>query len=93
MLKNWQPVVAYPLEVYLGSEAKFNPHIFNVVVFLGLGLPWLIYSAKEGGEAVTSAALQGDIVQPIIILFIYIGLLLAAMVITKWFFAYSAIAF
>ena len=57
-------------------------NVFNI--FLGLGLPWLIYSAKEGGEAVTSAALQGDIVQPIIILFIYIGLLLAAMVITKW---------
>ena len=47
-------------------------NVFNI--FLGLGLPWLLYSAIEG-KPYTSSALRGDVVWPVIILFVYILLL------------------
>ena len=46
----------------------------NLNLMIGLGLPWLLYSAIEG-KPYTSSALRGDVVWPVIILFVYILLL------------------
>lgn len=56
-------------------------NVFNI--FLGLGLPWLIYTGVNK-RPYTSEALQGDIVWPVSILFLYILLLLLVMIGAGW---------
>ena len=58
-------------------------NVFNI--FLGLGLPWLIYTAVWW-TPYTSMQMQDPLalLEPIIILFVYIFLLLGVMLFSGW---------
>ncbi len=56
-------------------------NVFNI--FLGFGVPWLIYAAVEE-KPYSSPGLRGDIIFPVAILFLYILLLLGVLVAAKW---------
>ena len=63
--------------------AQSGSNVFNI--FLGLGLPWLIYTAVWW-TPYTSMQMQDPLalLEPIIILFVYIFLLLGVMLFSGW---------
>jgi len=56
-------------------------NVFNI--FLGLGLPWLLYTSIRG-KTLKSPGLSADLVPSILILFGYLGILVVTMMAAGW---------